>query len=149
MYVCMYLYIPTHTYIYIYIYIYIYTYFIYFFVFSDYISHCVGMTFSPKSNSAPQGLHQALQKWSRSLLFKEDYLRGVNHSSHAPEKGFWFTRKTSSHTNGESHLLPMSGKFFLLFLRKSWPRVYIFFLSNKMREEKLIIFNEVEITPSL
>ena len=112
--------------------------------FSDYIAHCVGivgMTFFPKSNRTPRSA-SGFKKWSSSLLFKEYYLRGVNLLSHAE----W---SYSCHTNGESHLLPMSGNFFHLFLRKGLLGVYIFFLSSKMRKEKLIISNTVEITPSL
>ena len=67
----------------------------------------------------------------------------------ATEIGFWFTLKTSCHTNGESPLLPMSGNFFSFSLGKVDLGYTYFLLSSKMIEGKVIIFNTVEITPSL
>lgn len=67
----------------------------------------------------------------------------------ATEIGFWFTLKTSCHTNGESPLLPMSGNLFSFSLGKVDLGYTYFLLSSKMIEEKVIIFNTVEITPSL
>lgn len=67
----------------------------------------------------------------------------------ATEIGFWFTLKTSCHTKGESPLLPMSGDFFSFSLGKVDLGYTYFLLSSKMIEEKVIIFNTVEITPSL
>lgn len=67
----------------------------------------------------------------------------------ATEIEFWFTLKTSCHTNGESPLLPMSGNFFSFSLGKVDQGYTYFLLLSKMIEEKAIIFNTVEITPSL
>ena len=67
----------------------------------------------------------------------------------APEIGFWFTLKTSCHTNGESPLVPMSGNFFSFSLGKVDLGYTYFLLLSKMIEEKATIFNTVEITPSL
>ena len=67
----------------------------------------------------------------------------------ATEIGFWFTLKTSCHTNGESPLLPMSGNLFSFSLGKVDLGYTYFLLLSKMIEEKVIIFNTVETTPSL
>ena len=67
----------------------------------------------------------------------------------ATEIGFCFTLKTSCHTNGESPLLPISGDFFSFSLGKVDLGYTYFLLSSKMIEEKVIVFNTVEITPSL
>ena len=60
----------------------------------------------------------------------------------ATEIGFWFTLKTSCHTNGESSLLPMSGNFFSFSLGKVDLGYTYFLLLSKMIEEKVIIFNK-------
>ena len=76
-------------------------------------------------------------------------LEDIKRKKKATEIGFWFTLKTSCHTNGESPLLPMSGNFFSFSLGKVDLGYTYFLLSSKMIEEKVIIFNTVEITPSL
>ena len=144
MYVCIYIYPHTHTYIYIYILI-----LFYFFFFQITFPIVWAWLFPPRVIVRPKVCIR-LYRSEADLCC----LRRITSE-------VWITRATPLKKDSGSPvklpLIPMGNHIYCLWVGNSssfsWGKVdlgYIyFFLSNKMREEKLIIFNEVEITPSL
>lgn len=115
-----------------------------------------GVTWTCQANFCAHGPHNSAARSASGHSFKkvkpivvygEVPKEGVNHWSHAQLTRFWFVLELTVTSTGNQICYFRVGILLLFSLRGG--RVNISFLSNKTKEEDVIVFNTVEITSSL